>query len=289
MSKYNATIKYSKTFNDQGFPQYHFKVYTDVKEYAKISGHRFVSLVDDNSFFRNDLDVILGFLKMQPPAESEYITCGNILEPKIIDFATHIYDLKDVKTFSFEDLDNGTSDFHFIRDLEYINENGEQVTGEVKTFYNRKKLDWHGNSLPEPHISWWLQTRLELEILKPEGGKGRIFYYYVTPGSREKIVKGKDHNINPKYFFASDYIVKPKDNTPEEMIVNNFKEQGFTTFRELMDYALIRREDLMTLYEDEEGTFYQATADIQYHWFDRYNHIENQIKELSKYFTIEEI
>lgn len=288
MSKYNAKIKYYKTYEPDSFIQYHFKIYTDAKEYAKISGHRFVNLVNHNNIFRNELDLILGFLKMQPPVESEYITAGNILEPKIVDYVANNFDVTDVKTFSFEDLENGTDDFHFIRDLEYINEDGQEVTGEIKTFYNRKKLKWDG-LIPEPHLTWWLQTRLELEILKEPGGLGRIFYYYVTPSKRKQIVEGKEHYINPKHFFASDYIVKTRKGIPEPMIVNNFRELGLESFQELMDYSLLERDRLMTLYEDEDGVYYQARADIVYDWYHRSNHLEKYIEHLSNYFEIEEI
>lgn len=288
MRESNTKIKYSVDTNDQGLPFYHFKIYSDILQYAKISGHRFVKLVNHDTLFNNDLDLVLGFLKLQPPVESEYITCGNILEPKIVSFLEENQEIKEVKTFSFEDLENGTEDFHFIRDLEYMNEEGQSVTGEIKTFYNRNKLKWNG-LLAEPHIDWWLQTRLELEILKEEGGLGRIFYYYVTPSNRKKIVEGQPHNINLKYFFQSDYIVKPKKGETEEMIQTHFFEQGFNNFQELIDYALIRREDLMTLYEDSDGLYYQAHVPIRYPWASDNNHIDKYIESLKPYFIIEEI
>lgn len=288
MRESNTSIKYYVDKTEQGLPFYHFKVYSDILQYAKISGHRFVKLVNDNTLFNNDLDLILGFLKLQPPVESEYITCGNVLEPKIVSFLEENQEIKEVKTFSFEDLENGTEDFHFIRDLEYLNEKGQSVTGEIKTFYNRNKVEWDG-LLAKPHIDWWLQTRLELEILKEEGGLGRIFYYYVTPSNRKKIVEGQPHNINLKYFFQSDYIVKPKKGEKEQMIETHFFEQGFTNFQELIDYALVRREDIMTLYEDDNGLYYQAHVPIKYPWSTDNNHIDKYIVTLSQYYNIEEI
>jgi hypothetical protein len=284
----NTKIKYSVDTTEQGLPFYHFKVYTDLLDYAKISGHRFVKLVNENTMYNNDLDLILGFLKLQPPVESEYITCGNILEPKIVEFLQLSEELQDVKTFSFEDLENGTEDFHFIRDLEYTNEEGQSVTGEIKTFYNRKKLEWDG-LIPAPHIDWWLQTRLELEVLKEEGGLGRIFYYYVTPSVRKKLIEGQPHDINLKYFFQSDYIVKPKKGEKEDMIASHFFEQGFTNFQELIEYALMRREDLMTLYEDSDGRYFQAHVPIKYPWSLDNTHIDKYIENLKNYYTIEEI
>jgi len=73
------------------------------------------------------------------------------------------------------------------------------------------------------------------------------------------------------------------------MIETHFFEQGFTNFQELIDYALIRREELMTLYEDSDGRYFQAHVPIKYEWSLDNTHIDKYLDNLKNYYTIEEI
>jgi len=283
----DTKIEYKKDF-DGGFPLYHFKVYSDVTEFAKISGHRFVSMVNSQNIFANDLQILLGFIKRQPPVVSDYIEAGNILEQPVIDLATEVYSCKDVETFSFEDLENGTDDFHFIRDFEYTDENGERVTGEIKTFSNKKKVKWNGKQ-PIVNLDWWLQTRLEVEILKDVGGNGRVFFYYVPSTMRNAVVKGRPYHLKLKDFYASEYIEKYPWGAPEPMVEHHFGDEGFSSFKDLMEYALERREEMMTRYEDEKGEFYYVTASPRYPWFNKFDHVKNFIDEVSEYIETKEV
>ena len=281
----DTRIEYVKSYKD-GRPFYQFKVYTDVDEYAKISGHRFVSLVNERNMFKNDLDVLLGFLKRKPFIDTDYMEAGRKLEEPVIELASRLYEMKDVKSgYSFEDLKEGTDDFHFIRDLEYTNENGERVTGEIKTFSNKKKVEWVGK-IPKVSLDWWLQVRLEIEILKDIGGKGRVFFYYVDDTLRNAVLKGRPWSLKPKNLYASDYIEKFPEGAPEDMIVENFGHLDIYSFSEVMDYALEKRDDLLTLYEDDKGKFYYAEAHISYPFFKNFNHIERDLNELSEYLNI---
>lgn len=287
----NVKIKYKKDTNPYtGMPVYGFKVYTNVDSFAKISGHRFVNLITTDDYFNNDLQTLLGFLKLQPPIESPYITCGNELEQPVIDKVTELYGLSDVETFGFEDLENGTEDFHFIRDLEFTDENGERVTGEVKTFYNKKKLTGWENIVPDPHVSWWLQLRLELEILKPVGGKGRIFYYFVDKPTMNAVLAGRPYTIKPKNLFASDYIVKRHEDDRDPFIEKHFGYHGIYTFGDLKRQAFLKRDELAQRYVDDETGeyFYYVQVPITYPWYEKSNHVENFIEETSKHIEFEE-
>lgn len=286
----NVKIKYSVEHNQySGFPVYKFKVFTDVDKFAKISGHRFVNLILTEDYFSNDLQTLLGFLKLQPPIESPYITCGNKLEQPIIDAVTELHNMKDVETFSFEDLDNGTNDFHFIRDLEYTNEEGERVTGEVKTFYNKQKLKGWENIIPDPHISWWLQLRLELDVLKDIGGKGKIFYYFVDKSSMNAVLNDRPFTIKPKNLFASDYIVKLPEETRDPFIEKYLGFRGLLSFADLKREALYKRDELSQRYFDDETgeVFYYVEVPIHYPWYEKNNHVENFIKDAEKYIRFE--
>lgn len=268
-----------------GFPKYRFKVYTDLTEINRISGHRFVKLVTDE-MFNNDLAVLLQFLGAYPYIENEYMKCGKALEDPLIDFATNAYGFENVKTFSYEDLENGTDDFYFIRDMEYEWKN-KQYTGEVKTFYNKKKVDMDKTIIPQPHFSWWLQLRLELEILKDVGDVGNIIFYYVDKPTKKAILNGRDYTIKHKHLFVSDDIVKVPNDEPEEMIIENTNGK-FTTFGELMEYAKERRDELMTMYEDEEGTFYYAEVPTKYVFWKKFDHVKNDMDEIKDRIKFEE-
>jgi hypothetical protein len=291
MSKFeDVRIEYKVRNNPQtNMPLYEFFVYTPADEYTKISGHRFVNLIQDDGFFTNDLNILLGFLRKQPPVDSPYIQCGNILEQPVIDFASEIYGLKDISTFSFEDLENGNEDFHFIRDLEYTNEEGERVTGEIKTFYNKNKLSGWENIIPDPHPSWWLQTRLEVEILKPVGGKGKIFYYYVDKPTMTAILKERPYTLKPQHLFSSGYIVKHAEGEPEKYIEENFGYLGVKSFKDLMALAKKRRDKILTRYVDDNGEFfYHVQVPILYPWYHKSNHVKKYIEEISQHIKIEE-
>ena len=292
MSKFDEVkIKYTVDVDRySGLPVYKFKVYSNVEEFAKISGHRFVNLIMDDDYFSNDLQTLLGFLKLQPPIDSPYITCGNKLEQPIIDTVTQLYNMKDVETFSFEDLDNGTNDFHFIRDLEYTDENGERITGEVKTFYNKQKLTGWENVIPDIHLSWWLQLRLELEVLKEVGGKGRIFYYYVDKPSMNAVLNDRPFSIKMNNLFASDYIVKLNKDEKDPYISQNLGHRGMHTFSDIEHQAFMKRDELALRYFDDDTgeIFYYVEVPIKYPWYAKSNHVENFIKETSQYIKIEE-
>lgn len=281
-------IKYSIVKNRQnGFPVYRFKIYTDIEEFLRISGHRFVSLVLDNDDFRNDADILLQFLSAKPFEENDYMKCGKELEQPVIDASKELYGLEDVETFGFEDLKNGTDEFYFIRDLEYTKD-GERYTGEVKTFYNKKKIGLSkDNPYPMPHITWWLQLRLELEIMKPPGGKGQIFYYFVDKPSFKEVLANRPYSIKHQNLFASEPIIKYPTMKTDPYIVNNFFDKGFATFRDIMDFALERKEEMSKMYKDDEGTFYYVESPIRYPHFRKFNHIKNFIEENKKHFNFE--
>lgn len=281
----DVKIEYFVT-NGRNYPEYNFKVYTDITDFGKISGHRFVSLVDYDSPYENDLSMLLQFIGRSPFIENDYMKVGSALELSIIKASERQFGISNVKHgFGFEDLKNGTDDFHFIRDLMF-EENGQSMIGEVKTFYNKNKIGLSDdNPLPKPHISWWLQTRLEVEILnKP----ARIFYYYVTPTTKNAVLKGRPITIKPKYLFMSD-VIEPTEEK-EEVIESYFSELGFTRFSELMEYALYRQEDLMdNYYEDQKGCFYYVKVPIKAPWYGSKNHVEQFLEDISTQIKVEEI
>jgi len=272
--------------NGAELPVFHFKVYTDIREFKKISGHRFVSLVDHKNPFQNDLSTLLQFIGRSPYFENDYTKCGNALEYPVVKASERKFGLEEIEHgFSFEDLENGTDDFHFIRDLMYV-EDGKSHIGEVKTFYNKKKIGLSKtNPVPEPHISWWLQTRLEAEILdKP----ARIFYYYVEPVIKNAILKNRPVTIKEKHLFMSD-VIEPTDGE-EEVVTSYFTEFGFTKFKELMDYANERRDEMFNnYYEDEGGTFYYVVVEIKQPWYRGEPFIMNYINDIKKDIKIERI
>ena len=272
--------------NTSTFPKYCFKVYTDLTEFSKISGHRFVSLVDYKNYYENDLSTLLQFIKRSPFIKNDYMIVGERLEFPVVKASEKQFGLEDIEHgFGFEDLDNGNDNFHFIRDLMF-KQDGEDYVGEVKTFFNKKKINLSDtNPIPEPHITWWLQTRLECEIL---GLKGRIFYYYVTPTTKQAILKNRPITVKPKYLFMSD-VIEPTKNK-EEVIETYFSELGFTTFQEVMDYALMRREELMdNYYEDDKGKFYYVEVPIKNVWYGKQNHVEEFLETISNQIKVEEI
>ena len=279
----DISIKYFVT-NGTEYPIYNFKVYIEPQEFRKISGHRFVSLVMMDDTYRNDLQTLLGFIGRSPYIENDYMKCGRILENPIITTAEKLYGIKVTKqNFGFEDLENGTDDYHFMRDLMF-EDNGEEYVGEVKTFYNKQKLNWKGNDYPEPHLSWWLQTRLECEILNK---KGRIFYYYVPKTSMEKVIGGKI-DIKIKNLFQSDDIV-PTDE-PEPVIEEHLGHLGCQTFRDVMAFAEYRKFEMEDdYYEDDDGGYYLVSVPINDAWWGKQNHVEKYIEEIKNYITIEEI
>lgn len=281
----DVTIDYWVEYGGE-FPVYHFKVYTDIVEYGKISGHRFVNLVDYKNPYENDLAMLLQFIGRAPFLENKYMVVGKALELPIVKMAEEIYGLENVEHgFSYEDLDNGTDDFHFIRDLMF-DKDGERYIGEVKTFSNKKKIGLSKeNPLPEPHISWWLQTRLECEVLNK---KGQIFYYYVTKTMMNAILKGRPYTLKHKYLFASDPIIPTKEKEP--VIQDYFGELGIETFDGLMNYAKDRRDELMeNYYQDEKGNFYYVSVPIKDHWYSKQNHVERDLEEFAKQIEINEI
>jgi len=282
----DVRIVYVKDF-EYGKPLYRFKVYTPPKEFGKISGHRFVSLVNDNNIFQNDLQVLLGFIKRQPFIETDHTIVGNKLEQPIIDFVSEAYGFTDVETFGFEDLKNGNDDFHFIRDLEYTNENGERVTGEIKTYSNPRKVGGNIKS-PVTHLDWWLQTRLEIEVLKEEGEKGKVFYYFVDEPTRNAVLNDRAYTLKYKNLAESDDIIKYGKNEEDPYIINNFPNQGFKTFKQLMDYAKERRDEMDTVYEDEEGTYYYVEVPLKYPFYHKFDHVKNYLNDIKEQIKIEE-
>lgn len=271
--------------NGQYYPIYHFKVYTPQKGFAKISGHRFVNLVDYKNVYQNDLSTLLGFIGKAPFIENDYMKVGNALEIPIAKASEEWFGLENVKyDFGFDDLKNGTADYHFIRDMMY-EKDGETFIGEIKTFYNRKKVNLSDGVYPKPHISWWLQTRLECEILNL---KGRIFFYYVTKGEKQKVLDGKAVAIKPKYLYQSEIIIP--HNEYEPTIAEHFDELGFSTFGELMAYAEMRKEELADeYYEDEQGGFYYVQVPVKDAWWGNKDPVEKYIDDLSTSIEIKEM
>ena len=282
----DVKIKYKVEARD-GKPLYKFKVYTDVTEYKKISGHRFVSLVNQTSTFRNDLSTLLDFLGRQPFIDNKYMEVGRKLEQPIIDYAKEWFDMDDVVTYSFEDLKNGTDDFYFIRDLEYTNKDGERVTGEIKTFSNKQKVKWNGK-VPEVNIDWWLQTRLEVEFTKDIGGKGRVFFYFVDKPMMNAVLKDRPYTFKVGNLYSSDYIIKEAPGVPEDMIEENFDYIGASSFQDLLDFSLAQRDEMLTLWEDEQGTFYYVEVPLQYDFWYNFDHVKNYIEDMSEYLKFEE-
>ncbi len=255
-------------------PFYTFKLYTDKTEYKKISGHRFVKLVSQD-MYNNDIELIMDFFGLMPFVENDYMKCGKFLEEPLIKWFGNQYDLEDVRGgFGFGDLEHGNDDFHFIRDMMFTKD-GTEYLGEIKTFYNKKKIGLDTNPFPEPHITWWLQTRLMAELLD---FPAHIFYYHVDGVTKNAVLKGRNYTIKPKYAFMSD-VIRPST-TPEKEI------EGLglrcSTFQELMDYALERREELLTRYRDENGEFYYAEVPVTYNWWNHNNHVEKFIELLQE-------
>ncbi len=298
MSKKNEQkidrIEYVRKNGEEGKPFYEFRVFTDINEINKISGHRFVKLALKDDWMRNDLDVLLQFLSARPYIENIYTRVGKKLEPELIKLVSQYYPMSDIKTFdNYDDLKLGTEDFHFIRDLMYKDETNDPVIGEIKTFHNKQKIGLtKKNPFPPPHISWWLQTRLELDILGDVGDKARIFYYYVDKTLREAVDEGRPYSLKTKNLYASDYIIKPEIGEEEAIIKENFKDYGIKDFETLKEFVKDERDELMTMYENNDGeTFYVCYAQITYphYLLKNFNHIENFLDEISEYFDIYEM
>ncbi len=274
--------------NTRDFPEYHFKVYTDITGFAKISGHRFVSLVDHKSVYENDLSTLLQFLGRAPFIENDFMKVGSALEIPVIKASETQFGLERAYyNFGFEDLDNGNENFHFIRDMMF-EEDGKSYIGEVKTFYNKKKVNLSDeNPLPKPHMSWWLQTRLETSILKKPA---KIFFYYVTPTTKQAVLKGRTFTIKPKYLFMSDVIGDVDEDTEEDIIKEYYEDFGFTTFNDLINYALMRREDMMDeYYTDDKGNYYYVKVPLKTAWYGKLNHVEQYLEDIAPQIKIKEI
>lgn len=259
-------VEYEKT------KEYTFKIYTNLKEYNRISAHRFVQLCDVGDYV-NHADVILQSLSRGVFKDNEFIRCGRELEPIIEKHVTETYGLvkptnNRITEWIGDENFNGKVDMYYGEvidtDLPFeIPTNVQNQIGEIKTYYSERKIK--GGDL-NPNIEWWLQLKLYLEVAMGVGDVGRIYYAYVPPKLKEQVIAYLDGKV--KSYDLSSVVIKrtatiPKLTMfePDPIVELYFGHLGISSFNELMSHIITKHEELLTLYEDDEGRFY--TADVR--------------------------
>jgi hypothetical protein len=293
----DVRIQYDKKLDRQTqHTKYRIKVYTTIKEYAPISGHRFVSLVSLKDASRNPLAFILQSIGRAPFEENKWTRSGKKLEPMVLDLLKNEYPFENVNTYSFEDgVTSIDKQFTFIRDFT-ADMNGVPIVGEIKTYYKRDKLAVDSEGKPKIDLDWWLQLRLELDCLGDDQNTfGMLAYYYVEPKILDLLESGKTKEIEAfknKGLSKEELniaFMRPSDDLDREReLLTYFKPNyGVTTFKELKDLALQKRDELLTRYEDKGGTFYYCTK--EHHRTMGFDVVGQLLEQASKIMKVEEV